>query len=126
MNIFFKFSQSIRFLLTGGVNTLVGYLIYVLTFKATQSYSFALSVSTVLGVIFNYVTYARFTFSARRTWLSAFRFVAAYAVTFLLNLELLHIGVDMLGFSAVLAQVFCLPLSVIFSYLLLKLWVFKG
>ena len=92
-------ARFLRFLVVGGVNTAVGYAIYALALFATGRYVLASAISLVMGIAFSFKTHRRFVFDAAGPQAGPFaRYVAAWAVIYLLNLGglalLVHAGVD--------------------------------
>ena len=77
--------QFVLFLAVGGLNTAVGYGLFVLLLHAGLHYSFASLLATVAGIGFNFKTTGRIVFRSRDNRL-LLRFVAVYAATYLLNL----------------------------------------
>lgn len=115
--------QVIRFLITGVVNTIVGYLLYALFLLCGFSYGLALGLSTILGVIFNFKTIGMLVFKANDNSLFL-KFIAVYGVTFSANLFLIGFLIAR-GLSAFLAGVIVIiPLAAV-SFLLNKYFVFK-
>lgn len=117
-------NRIIRFLLVGGINTAVGYMLYVIIFWLMHNYFFALLLSTILGVLFNYVTYGRFAFKARQSCQGLIKFFVTYAIVFIINLGLLYIFVNEMKVHAIVAQLISLPITISINYALLNYWVF--
>jgi putative flippase GtrA len=111
-----------RFLLVGLLNTLFGYGLFCAVLAATQRTMLSLTVSTILGVLFNYGSIGALVFGARgsrRLW----RFVGVYAVLFVVNASVL-LMLQRLGASPVVAQAgLLLPLAAM-SFALNRRFVF--
>jgi putative flippase GtrA len=116
--------QFIRFLFTGGINTIFGYGVYTLLVLAGLDYQIALLISTILGVIFNFFTTGRIVFF-NKNLLLIFKFILTYIVVYIVNVILLKIFVGA-GLGPIISQAICLPLMVILSYVLNKYLVFKN
>lgn len=115
-------SQLMRFLLVGGLNTLVGYALFALFIWAGLRYPIAIGLATVLGVAFNFQSTGRLVFGgARRSQL--LRFVAAYTMVYLVNIGavalLLRAGLNVYLANALVI----LPLALI-AFLLQRRFVF--
>jgi putative flippase GtrA len=105
-----------RFVMVGAINTLFGYGAFFALLRAGGSPTLALAASTVLGVLFNFVTTGRLVFDSReRSRLG--RFAGVYAAIFAVNAALLE-GAVRLGVDAALAQALLLGPCVAASYLL--------
>ncbi len=112
----------VRFLLVGCLNILVGYGLFAIFIFLGMHSAFALLISTVLGVLFNYFSTGRLVFawrSAGRLWL----FVLGYAVLYGLNAAALA-GLERASFSPLLAQALLLPPIVGLAFLYNKHFVF--
>lgn len=115
--------QFIRFLFTGGINTLFGYTIYTLLILIHLHFSIASLCSTILGILFNFFTMGRIVFTNKENKL-IFKFFGVYGISYLVNVFLLsifnHYHVDMVLAGGILL----LPIALL-SYFLNKLLVFN-
>lgn len=115
--------QAIRFLMTGVLNTIVGYSLYALFLAVGLSYSLALSASTILGVLFNFKTIGNLVFKSNDNTLIV-KFIIVYVITFCANLAIIK-GFVGLGLNAYTAGIIAIiPLSVV-SFIANKYFVFK-
>jgi putative flippase GtrA len=116
-------SKFIRFLLVGGLNTAFGYGVYALLILLNVPYPLAVFLSTAAGVLFNFKTYGTLVFGSRDNRL-LWRFIAVYALIYVLNLIPLawakRNGVSLIVAGAVVA----LPMAAI-SFLLNRRFVFR-
>ena len=115
--------QFIRFLFTGGINTLFGYTIYTLLILIHLHFSIASLCSAILGILFNFFTTGRIVFSNKDNKL-IFKFFGVYGILYLVNVFLLslfnYIHMDMVLAGGILL----LPIALL-SYFLNKLLVFS-
>lgn len=124
-----KKNQFLRFLLVGVLNTLFGYSIFTIVILAGLDYRYAVLISTILGVLFNFKTIGTLVFGSRDNKL-IFRFICVYVVIYLLNVEALRIvnampiALDQKVKMIAAGGVLLVPLAVV-SYTLNKLFVFK-
>lgn len=116
--------QLLRFLLVGGLNTAFGYSVFALMTWFGFSPPIAIGASTVLGILFNFQSTGRLVFGqARRSLL--WRFVAAYAVVYGLNVMVLK-ALVLAGLGPYVANaLLILPLAIV-AYLLQKKFVFTS
>lgn len=114
----------LRFLLAGGVNTIVGYTIFCLVLWASGRSMVALIIATTLGTLFNFLTIGNLVFRHAKPHL-LWRFIAVYIAVFLCNAAGL-LMFEGAGFSPALAQAILLPFVVALSYVLNKSFVFGG
>lgn len=113
--------RILRFLVVGGLNTLVGYVLFLaaLLVLAPQP---ALCVATLLGVAFNFVSTGSYVFGSRDPR-RLLRFYAVYAVTYVYN----AVGLRMLDHAGVdprVSFILLLPGAVTLTYLLQRRFVF--
>ena len=79
--------RFIRFLIVGGLNTAFGYLVFAVFIWLDFHYSAATSLSTVIGIVFNFFTTGRLVFKNSNNRL-IFKFFAVYGITWLINVFL--------------------------------------
>ncbi len=120
--------QLVRFLITGGVNTLFGYLVYVggiVLFNLP--YFWAVMWSYIIGTSFSFITFRTFVFigGARGILKSYARFIPAYIALFVINEALLFAFVDVAGWNKLAAQAGIIPLCAVLSFVINKIFVFK-
>lgn len=115
--------QFVRFLVAGGVNTLFGYSAYAVFVLAGLTPAIALLAATVLGVLFNFVTFGGFVFHGLNR-AAIPRFVVAYGVVYTLNLALLEALREFGGLRPLVAQLVCLPVVIPATFILLRESVF--
>ncbi|HDR9512003.1 polysaccharide biosynthesis protein GtrA [Burkholderia cepacia] len=117
------FVQLLRFLVVGGLNTLVGYSLFAVLTYAGLAYPVAIGLATIGGVLFNFQSVGRLVFDGAprsRFW----RFVGVYCVIYLLNLGGVRL---LLGLDAniyIANALTLLPLSVI-AFILNRRFVFN-
>jgi putative flippase GtrA len=113
-----------RFLLVGGLNTAVGYSLFLLALATMPTTFSALVVANILAILFNFRTISSFVFGARDPRLLP-RFFGVYGVVFVYN----WIGLSVLEFIGVrpwLGGLVLLPGAVLMSYFLNRRFVFGG
>ena len=117
--------EFIRFVLVGGINTLVTYLIYVsLLFVLT--YPVAYSVTFVLGVFISYFLNARLVFRQRLSLVVALQYPVVYLAQYLLGLTLLYVLVEWGRMSEYVAPVLIVFVSVPITYILSRRVIGRG
>ncbi len=116
-------NRFLRFLLVGGLNTAFGYGIYALGLLLGAHYAVAATISTVLGVLFNFVTTGTLVFD-RREGARLHRFVAVYVVTWAIGILMLKVA-SALGADLYFAGLVLLLPSAGLSFLLLRTFVFQ-
>ena len=112
-----------RFLFVGFGNTLFGYSIYATFILLGVSYSIAILLATILGVIFNFFTIGSIVFQSLE-WSRIYLFVIVYCGAYGINLFCLSILIGY-GFTSLVAGVVAIPLVSALTYVGLKFLVFS-
>jgi len=116
--------RLILFFLVGGVNTLFGYSLYALLIFLHLHYALASLLGTVGGVLFNFKTTGVIVFKNHDNRL-IFRFIAIYAITYLLNVIGLKVFAIYNANMYLGGAIFVLPIALL-GYVLQKKFVFGG
>ena len=115
-------SQLLRFLIVGGINTVVGYAIFAILIRLGLPFPIAIGLATIIGIAFNFQSTGRLVFGGAPLSLLG-RFIAAYVVVYLINVGsvalLLRAGFDVYVANALVI----LPLA-LFSFVLQRRFVF--
>jgi len=118
-----KNSQIARFFLVGMLNTAFGYSLFSVLIFLELHYSFAVFISTVISVLFNFKTTGKLVFKNSNNKL-LFKFIGTYVFIYFLNVIFLRIfeiqNINMYIAGAVLI----LPMALI-SYIINKRFVFQ-
>jgi putative flippase GtrA len=118
--------QVLRFLVTGAVNSVFGYLVYACGILAGLPYFWAVVLAYIIGTTFSYLTFRAFVFTdGDRSWKTYQRFLPVYFFLFVFNEVALFVLVDMMGVHKLWAQAFVVPVCAIMSYGFNRLFVFK-
>lgn len=110
-----------RYYQAGIVNTAFGYGLYALFVALGFNMYVAQIVAHLLGMTFNYFTYSRHAF--HDSTVSKSRFIASYAVNYLLGLAALW-GASQFIPSPYLAGIVAVVIVSLLNYLILRHWVF--
>lgn len=115
-------NQFFRFLCIGAVNTIFGYCAYAFLVILGIDYRVALTISTILAVLFNYYTNGRFVFlnSGKSVLL---KFILLNVTMYILN-QILLITLVSLGMGKLVAQAVIIPVIIIITFVINKKWVF--
>lgn len=104
-----------RFIVVGGINTVVTYIVYV-ALVAVLRYPVAYSVTYVLGIVLSYYLNARFVFRRKLRATVALQYPIVYLLQYLLGLVLLYALVEIGHFSKLIAPIFALFITVPITY----------
>jgi putative flippase GtrA len=117
--------KIIKFLSAGVLNTIFGYFVYAVLLVINTPYLVALFVATVAGVVFNYFSFGKIVFNGLGSWFVFLKFIAAYALIYVINAALLGILIEYYLVNPYIGQVLCIPIGVLLSWLLMNYWVYK-
>ena len=132
-----KSKTEIRFLLVGAWNTLFGYLVFLLFLfllekifnNERQIYSLSIAFSHLISVINSFIFHKVVTFLSKQKGLEIVyefrRFFNSYIITFLLNLSLISIQVELLSLDPRIAGAISLPIVTVVTFFLLSKYAFK-
>ena len=116
--------RFLRFILVGGLNTAVGYGLFLVALAIMPTTLAALVAANILAILFNFNTTGSLVFGARDPRLLP-RFFGVYAVVFIYNAIGLAV-LENMGIRPWLGGLALLPCSVALSYLLNQRFVFGG
>ena len=85
-------------------------------------YKIALTISTVLAVLFNYYTNGRFVF-LNKGKMVLLKFIFSNIMMYILNQTLLITSVNM-GIGKLISQAVIVPIIILVSFIVNKIWVF--
>ena len=132
-----KSKTEIRFLLVGAWNTLFGYLVFLLFLfllekifnNERQIYSLSIAFSHLISVINSFLFHKVVTFLSKQKGLEIVyefrRFFNSYIITFLLNLSLISIQVELLSLNPRIAGAISLPIVTVVTFFLLSKYAFN-
>ena len=116
--------RFLRFLLVGGLNTAVGYGLFLICLALAPTTLTALVAANILAILFNFVSTGTLVFGQRDPRLLA-RFFAVYAVVFVYNAVGLE-ALENMGVRPWLGGLILLPGAVVIGYVLNRNFVFGG
>lgn len=119
--------QIARFIVTGGVNSVFGYVVYVVIAGGFDLPALrALVLSYMISVPFSYLTFRTFVFtSGDRSFRSFAKFLPTYVVILLVNMAGLHWMVEVLLWNKLIAQAIIVPFCAVLSFVINRIFVFK-
>ncbi len=130
-NFWFKLPDKIRFLLVGGFNATVQYLIYacLLYFWSEEKYQTALVLSWVISSVSSFATQKIFVFCTKGKpieWLKEYaKCVSVWVISYFINAIILGILVNFADLNAYLAQIIAITCTTVTTYILFKHFAFK-
>ena len=117
--------QFARWVIVGVVTNAVLYLAYLALTRSVLAPKVAMTVVYVAGMLLGFVGNRLWSFEhSGRIDTALLRYVAAYALGYVINFAGLEIGVDMLGFAHELVQGAMVVVVATVMFLMQKLYVF--
>jgi putative flippase GtrA len=113
--------EFMRFLLMGGMNTLVAYLIYLVLLNWIR-YEIAYAIGYATGIVIAYWVGAAFVFRKPMRGRSALRFPLVYVAQFLVSAGILHVAVETMHLPHWLAFIVAVGLTIPVTFVLSR-WV---
>lgn len=118
--------EQFRFLLVGGVNTVVGYALFVAFELLFGQYLLSLYLSYAVAVPLAFFLHRRFTFRVSGTVVADFtRFVGVYLVSLAVNTVVLPALVELLHLPPLVAQAVSVVVTTVISYVGHKWFSFR-
>ncbi len=114
----------IKYLLSGGFNTLVTYLMYLLLLNI-MNYNMAYSISYVAGILLSYYLNSVFVFQEKISLRKFIKYPVVYIVQYLINLVLLNILIEYAGLSTKIVPIITIVITIPITFLLTK-FIIKG
>ena len=119
--------QLLRYGLIGVATNLIGYLIYLAITYAGMEPKLAMSLLYLVGTSIGFYLNRSWTFAHEGSSLAgAYRFACVYFAGYLLNLLVLYVFVDRIGYPHQWVQAGAILLVAVFLFTCLKWWVFPA
>lgn len=116
--------EILRFLIVGGVNTLVGYGVYLLLLPWLR-YEFAYAFGYLAGIAVSYALSSLFVFRQPLHARSAARFPLVYVVQFVVSLGVLRLAVETFGVPHWLALAVSIAVTLPLTFVLSR-WIVRA
>ena len=114
-----------KFILAGLINTIFGYTFFAILIFLKINTFLSLFISTLAGVVFNYLTFGQLVFKLKKSKLMFTKFIFVYFFSYMINVYLLKAFMDFFNNNAFVAQVISLPFVVFFNWISMNYWVYK-
>lgn len=128
-NYWFNLSDKIRFLIIGGLNAGISYLIYfaVCLILGENFYQIALALAWAISSVISFTTQKFFVFNVEGNVIKQYlKCCTTWFFSYLINAFFLEMFVKQLMFNVYLAQIVATLLAAIFTYILFKKFAFKA
>ncbi len=124
----FKLSDKIRFLLVGGFNAGVSYLIYsvICLVLGTGAYQIALALAWAISSVVSFTTQKFLVFKGSSNWMKEYiKCCTTWFFSYLINAGLLEFIVKILHLNVFIAQIVATLAAAVFTYFLFKKFAFR-
>lgn len=128
-NFWMKFPEKIRFILVGGYNAVISYILYALILWLTDERSpqLALFTSFIISTFHNFLTHKIYVFGTKGNYLKEYpKCLFSWSISYFLNSILLALFTNGFSINPYLAEFFAMALVAINTYLMLKFFAFKN
>ena len=120
MNTNTKFAQFMRFVLVGGVATIIHYSIYLILTQIGLILNIAYTLGYAISFIFNYIASNYFTFKAKPNTKNGIKFIGAHCCNYLIQMLLLNIYISM-GIPEKIAPIGVFAIAIPINFILVRL-----
>lgn len=121
-------SDKIRFLLVGGFNTCVSYLIFIISLHLFGEAHYQLSVALQWSIssVFSYINQKFFVFCTKGNYLKEyFKCCTTWVISYTCNALMIELFVRYLNINVYLAQIMAVLIASVLTYILFKYFAFK-
>ena len=122
--------EVFMYLLFGGLTTVINIIVYYSGALIGLSTAVANFIANVVSILFAYVTNRKFVFESKATtnkekWEEFGKFISARMATFVMDMVLMVVLVDLLHFNNLICKILVNILVIILNYVFSKIFVFK-
>lgn len=110
-------SSFLRFLISGGINTVATYAAYLALLQA-NSYKVAYTAAYVFGIVIAFFINRLFVFRTHRGWRSLLMFPFVYLAQYLVSLAVVFAWVEHLKMPAALAPLIAIVVTIPLTFIL--------
>jgi len=115
-----RWSKFLRFIISGGANTAVTYLIYLMLLHFT-TYQISYTIAYVVGIFAAYFINRHFVFRTHRGWQSIVLFPLVYVIQYLVSMCVLRLWVEQLHLSKEFAPLVAIAITVPLTFALSRI-----
>ncbi len=118
-SLWFTIPQTLRFLIIGGINTVISFLIFSLLICCHLIYEIALLITYIITINLSIFTMRYYVFRSHGNLIKAYtKAWLSYLSCILLNYATLYILIDLLQINTILAQGIFTIISTIYLYII--------
>jgi putative flippase GtrA len=111
--------EFLKFVISGGINTIATYLVYLLLL-IFLNYSLSYTISYVSGIFLSYYLNTVFVFKEKVSFVKFLKFPVVYLVQYLINIFMLYVLVEYLHISTQVVPLIVIVVTIPITYTLSK------
>lgn len=123
-----RISDKIRFLLIGGVNAAISYVIFAIALYLIghEHYQLCVALQWVISSVFSFVNQKIFVFCTKGHWIEEYlKCCTTWFISYLLNVVILELLVRFFIPNAYISQIISIFVVSVSTYILFKYFAFK-
>ncbi len=127
-NYWFNLSDKIRFLLIGGINASISYIIYSISvfLLGENAYQLSLVIAWLISSITSFTTQRLFVFNIKGCLIKQYiKCCTTWVFSYMINACVLEFLVKKLDLNVYFAQILATLICAIFTYILFKKFAFR-
>ena len=113
----------IKFIFIGVINTIFYYLLYSIILYLFSNYVLAVILGNIIGILFSFNTFSKYVFEKKGNLI---KFFLIYGWNIVLNLLVIKLYIIFIGENLYIAGLFATGVVALNSFILNKIYVFKG
>lgn len=127
-NIWFKINEKIRFILVGGFNTVVAYLLFLLLYYFFPNhYNIDLAIQYIITINLSFITMRYYVFrGSGNIRVEYMKSASVYLLGFVFNYLTLNFFVIICHINPAISQMFCIVLNAVLTFVLHKYYSFRN
>ncbi len=115
----------VKYLLCGGFNTTLCFIIYCSGIMLGFNYQLANSMAWVVGVVVSFILSARYVFNSAYQYKEFLLFVGANVLSLIVNMLMLSFLINSFHVGPILASIMTIPCVILFNFVTAKAVIFK-
>ncbi len=112
-----KQQEFLRFLLSGGFNFVVTYILYLILIEIIP-YKISYSISFIVGVVLAYYLNCKFVFRSKKQLSTFALFPLVYLIQYVLGLVVISLWVQLFGFNKAFAPIAAIIITIPITFIL--------
>lgn len=117
--------EALRYLIFGGLNTFLTWLVFSGLILLGAHYLIANSLAWIVGILVSFTFNLKFVFKSDYQHKRFLQFVGSNIFSFFLSSAVLALLIDGLGVPPIIASIIAIPVVVVANFILFKYVVFK-